>query len=465
MFIKSRSEFFKKNLFALLILLSLLIHGIIFFLSPQASQILNMTSLRESFIREPDEYVVTFEVENTDLQKKDITNKHKKGKETEKKYKTFTDTSDNLKDEEPSVETDKIGEKGAIAKDNFPNDQKPINNQPHAEGRSDAPLLGKGQLKLPRVINKEQKSVEQIQVEKELLSEGNVLRSSGKQNKGKKVSEKKEESLKINEHTTQKPLKENDKDGRTLTQEEKELQKQKGKLIADNKKMNQPYRKPLPKHDGIHVIDAPEDIKGDPAESKKLSALQSTEKEGEKNLFEEMPPETEQKTDTHSEIYEGATNKTKNDAGEQNVTNKMKKTRPALNVNAANGEGSADEPVLFEDTISNAEVPGAPSFNVKKHKYAAYFKHIRNRISVHWLYKYGTRAEISLKTEEDEPIIIEFKVLPDGVIDSVNIVSDAGNLLLASKLASSIKSASPLDPFPSHLKEPSIDVRFNFYFF
>ena len=57
------------------------------------------------------------------------------------------------------------------------------------------------------------------------------------------------------------------------------------------------------------------------------------------------------------------------------------------------------------------------------------------------------------------------RYLPDGSIDGVKVVDDAGNFNLASRLISSVKNASPLNPFPSNIKEPSIDVRFNFYFF
>ena len=148
----------------------------------------------------------------------------------------------------------------------------------------------------------------------------------------------------------------------------------------------------------------------------------------------------------------------------QESSGELKKPKISINVNAKT-EGANNDPVLFEDTISNASIPGAPSFNVKKHEYADYFKHIRDRISLYWFLGYGTRAEIKLETKNDKPVIIEFKVLPNGSIDGVKIVDDAGNFNLASRLVSSIKNAEPLNPFPVNIKEPSIDVRFNFYFF
>ncbi|KKO18506.1 MAG: hypothetical protein BROFUL_02776 [Candidatus Brocadia fulgida] len=148
----------------------------------------------------------------------------------------------------------------------------------------------------------------------------------------------------------------------------------------------------------------------------------------------------------------------------QESPGEVKKPKVSFNVNAKT-EGANNDPVLFEDTISNAAIPGAPSFNVKKHEYANYFKHIRDRISLYWFLGYGTRAELKLETRDDKPVIVEFKVLPDGSVGEVKIVDDAGNFNLASRLVSSIKNAAPLNPFPSNIKEPSIDVRFNFYFF
>ena len=149
---------------------------------------------------------------------------------------------------------------------------------------------------------------------------------------------------------------------------------------------------------------------------------------------------------------------------EEESPGELKKPKVSFNVNAKQ-EGSNKDPALFEDTISNAAIQGAPSFNVQKHEYGSYFKHIRDRISLYWFLGYGTRAEIKLETKDDKPIIIEFKVLPDGSIDGVKVVDDAGNFNLASRLIFSVKNASPLNPFPSNIKEPSIDVRFNFYFF
>ena len=70
----------------------------------------------------------------------------KKKKKLKKKYKIFTDTSDNTENEETHVDTDKIGEKGFCSKDNFPDSNQPVSNEPHAEGHSKAPLLGREEI-------------------------------------------------------------------------------------------------------------------------------------------------------------------------------------------------------------------------------------------------------------------------------------------------------------------------------
>src|SRR5574342_280618 len=125
MFVKLRTDFFNKNLFPFLIAASLAVHGIIIFLTPQGYQFLSFKSLRDSFIREPSEYAVMMELEDTDAQREDTSLDTKQNKNEDdlkkeaekKKYKIFTDTSDNTEDEKPGVESDKIGEKGSLAKD------------------------------------------------------------------------------------------------------------------------------------------------------------------------------------------------------------------------------------------------------------------------------------------------------------------------------------------------------------
>ena len=84
------------------------------------------------------------QIEDTSLDTKEDELKKLKKEAEKKKYKIFTDTSDNTEDEKPGVESDKIGEKGSVAKDNFPDSDQPVNNEPHAEGRIQSAAHGQG---------------------------------------------------------------------------------------------------------------------------------------------------------------------------------------------------------------------------------------------------------------------------------------------------------------------------------
>ena len=150
MFLKRSAEFFSKNQFYVLIAVSVIIHSLAISLSPQTKHFISQLSLRNSVVREPGSDIVEIElVDNTPPEAEKVDASSKKEEEMEKKeevkkYKIFTDTSDITADEDTNEDTDKIGEKSAVAKDFFPDDGKPVNNKPHAEGHSQAPLLGKG---------------------------------------------------------------------------------------------------------------------------------------------------------------------------------------------------------------------------------------------------------------------------------------------------------------------------------
>ncbi len=507
MFIKFRTKFFHKNPFLLLIAASLAIHGLIIFLSPKANQIFTLRSIRESFIREPSEYSVVLELENpedakrekkTDLDKEQNKNEQKKeDKNVKKKDKTFIDTSDNKEDEKTNVDTDKIGEKGSVAKDNFPDTKQPINNEPHAEGRSDAPLLGKGVITSP---HENQEQVQEPGVTKQSPVSGdasyyknspprfaNLPQGLGKQgeplrahqmvqpqiipenNKGKTVEGELPKPDKIPmkaENIKQTAKKERVAIGHSIRQEEgtEPISYREGLLFTDKQdeinngsKLEEDSLLPLQEQEIIEN-DESELKKEDVKEEKPHEATRKKNTKGDAVLESEKPPLPTELPDVEPQ------RRLERGLDEQENPGELAKPKVSFSVNAKE-QGSSKDPVLFEDTISNAVIPGAPSFHAKKHEYAAYFKHIRERISLYWFLGYGTRAEIKLETIDDKPIVVEFKVLPNGTIDGVKIVDDAGNFQLASRLISSIKNAAPLNPFPSYVKEPSIDVRFNFYFF
>ncbi len=497
MFFKIRSEFFSKNLFLLLIVASLAIHAVLIFMSPQANQIFSLRSLRDSFIREPSEYAVTLELENADDRrentasqntKEDETGQEKKDDSEKKKYKIFTDTSENAKDEETTADTDKIGEKGAIAKDNFPDDKQSVNNEPHAEGHSKAPLLGKGKSGAPydsRRQSHEQEVTAQAIIPEDSVHDkdspalyANLPKGLEKQEsppaKPLRMPQSQLPSEERRENTSEEKTTKPDKTIKT----ENTVQPSKRERLTIGRSISQEEAtEHLPPSEGMLFTEKRNEI----------NTEAETEEESLQPLLRKQ--KTREETDTDAKEISETQEMKRMDAAipelpvlppelpgiepqrrlergldEQESPEESKKPKVSFAVNAKT-EGANHDPVLFEDTISNAVIPGAPSFNVKRHEYADYFKHIRDRISLYWFLGYGTRAEIKLETRDDKPIIVEFKVLPDGSIDGVKIVDDAGNFNLASRLVSSIKNAAPLNPFPSHIKEPSIDVRFNFYFF
>ncbi|MCF6159219.1 MAG: hypothetical protein E3K32_11790 [wastewater metagenome] len=489
---KSCTEFFHKNLFYFIIAASLAIHALVIFLSPQANRILNLSSFRERFVRMPDEYVVTLEIENTDTRKEQASDTKQKEiekaqeKELEKKkYKTFTDTSDNKEDEETEVDTDKIGEKGSVAKDNFPDDKQPVNKEPHAEGHTKAPLLGKGNpadIQQPR----EQEATPQVLVTEEGTRDNNTPPRYADLPKGLEKQPLRysqtppvEESFQPQEIKKNMVKEETVISGETI-QKERSLQTPKMEKLTLGRSIEQETES-IPLQEGIVFTDKQDEInRGSETRDESLPLFQEeklTENEANRTTEKLIEQSIERKEAKDPDILKPETpvpfmekqdieSQREFERGLDEQENPYASEKPRVTFGVkAKPEESNREPVLFEETISNAAVPGAPSFNVKKHEYADYFKHIRDRISLYWFLGYGTRAEIKLETKNNKPIVIEFKVLPDGSIDEITILDDAGNFPLASRLISSVKNAAPLNPFPTKIKEPSIDVRFNFYFF
>ena len=494
MFLKRSAEFFSKNQFYVLIAVSVIIHSLAISLSPQTKHFISQLSLRNSVVREPGSDIVEIElVDNTPPEAEKVDASSKKEEEMEKKeevkkYKIFTDTSDITADEDTNEDTDKIGEKSAVAKDFFPDDGKPVNNKPHAEGHSQAPLLGKGGALSP--ANEQQQPHKEENKPQPDHAEGNASKNTppryanlpkgisqpqqtGSPNKpqppqqqaptvksAEVIAEMEEAALDAvssPEKPPQTPGRERLVIGQEVEDEEvmETLPDDEAVFVTKEragieKKPKEPEEKPLPPLREIK------------AEEKKIAKAEKP-----REVIKEMnaPPVKMEPPAKASELpgYEPSRNEERG-LDEDDSLGETAKPKVFFNVNAK-PEGTGKDPVLFEDTISNAAIPGAPTFNVKKHEYADYFKHIRDRISLYWFLGYGTRAEIKLETKDDKPVIIEFKVYPNGSIGDVKIVDDAGNFNLASRLISSVEKASPINPFPPKIKEPSIDVRFNFYFF
>ena len=132
---------------------------------------------------------------------------------------------------------------------------------------------------------------------------------------------------------------------------------------------------------------------------------------------------------------------------------------------SVNGKSAYNIPApSLNADLSNTSLFGKPSFNIRKHEYAKYYKHIRDKISLYWLLYFGTDQSIKFTTEDNRPVIVEFKIRPSGKITDVIISDDAGNPFLASRTQTTVINTQ-LDEFPPFIEEEFIDVKFNFFFF
>jgi hypothetical protein len=494
MFLKRSTEFLSKNQFYVLIAVSVIIHSLAISLSPQAKHLISQLGIRNSSVRAPGGDIVEIElVDNTPPEAKKADTSSKKDeeqgkKEEAKKYKIFTDTSDITADEDNKEDSDKIGEKAAVAKDLFPDDGKPVNNKPHAEGRSQAPLLGKGGATSPS--NERQQPQKEENKPQPEQAEGNASKNIPPRfaNLPKGISQP-QQTGSPNKPQPPRPQAPTVKPAEAIAEMEEaaldavsspEKPPQtpgRARMVIGQEIEDEEVMETLPNDDAVFITKEragiekipkePEEKPAPPSQEIKTEEKKMAKAEKPREVMKEMnaPPVKVEPPARTSELpgYEPS-RKEERGLDEDDSPGETAKPKVFFNVNAKT-DGAGKDPVLFEDTISNAAIPGAPTFNVKKHEYADYFKHIRDRISLYWFLGYGTRAEIKLETKDDKPIIIEFKVYPNGAIDDVKIVDDAGNFNLASRLISSVEKASPINPFPPKIKEPSIDVRFNFYFF
>ncbi|MEK6620883.1 MAG: hypothetical protein AABZ13_00185, partial [Planctomycetota bacterium] len=454
MFLKRSTEFLSKNQFYVLIAVSVIIHSLAISLSPQAKHLISQLGIRNSSVRAPGGDIVEIElVDNTPPEAKKADTSSKKDeeqgkKEEAKKYKIFTDTSDITADEDNKEDSDKIGEKAAVAKDLFPDDGKPVNNKPHAEGHSQAPLLGKGGAPSPVNERQQQPQKEENKPQPE-QAEGNASKNTPPRyaNLPKGISQPQQTGSPNKPQPPQQQaptvksaeviaeMEEAALDA--VSSPEKPPQTPgRARLVIGQEVEDEEVMETLPNNDAVFITKEragiekipkePEEKPAPPSQEIKTEEKKMAKAEKPREVMKEMnaPPVKMEPPAKASELpgYEPS-RKEERGLDEEDNLGEIAKPKVFFNVNAK-PEGTGKDPVLFEDTISNAAIPGAPTFNVKKHEYADYFKHIRDRISLYWFLGYGTRAEIKLETKDDKPIIIEFKVYPNGAIDDVKIVDD-----------------------------------------
>ncbi|MDO8137658.1 MAG: hypothetical protein Q6354_08460, partial [Candidatus Brocadiales bacterium] len=353
-----------------------------------------------------------------------------KEEEEVKKRQLFQDTASSPMDEEVKEETDMVGEKGTLAADTAP-DEGPMDGKPKLSGESEVPAIGGLPGEGPGLA----------EVMEELKAEAFLIEGESPQEEVEEIEASDSGSVEGQEVAVEKP-----------SETPSEVQS----AEADLAKLAEEV--PAPKETQVAEASPDKTLTEESLLEEKLELLKDEVKERLQSIPEKpkelayVPPMEARKRSEASPRQ-----------GAKASTPTKKRPKVAISFNAKTMAGGEPMP-LMEAEDSNAPREGKEAFAVKKDEYAPYYRHIRDRITWYWVLRYGTRQEIKLETENNLPIIVEFKVYPEGVVKEAKIVQEAGNHLLASYVKDTVADTR-FKQFPPYVKEEYIDVRFNFYFF
>ncbi len=461
MHLKPHFVYENKTIFVYFLTISGIIHLIIIFstssLSPFLKPELNFDDSRPK----ENNYVIEIDLESGNQEEERLEEEEPAKEEEvveEQEYveeelvkeeeQLFVDTSESVVDEETQTDTNKIGEKGSIAKDMYAKDND-INDKPRLESDVEAP--GETPDDLATTVTQ---------------SSGMPIAVSQNEPVEEVADEPTQELV---EEETAKSLPEvSDSEELPVAEEvEKSDEIQDDKVVRDTKTTDIEEASSQVFDDADEMVEA-EDVESTIQESDvAILKAESPEKIEIEIENEEIKKETEKEADNVEEYKKTASipksifEELLEGSGE-NIAKKQSQIK-ASKVQPNNVPAGDDAP-FFEDNISNASVIGAESFNVKKHEYAPYYKHIRDKIRLYWLLQYGTDQSINQVTKDYKPVVVTFKVLASGEIVNVVIVNSAGNELLASKIRISIRNTT-LNTFPEYIDEEHIDVKFSYFFY
>jgi hypothetical protein len=425
-----------KTILAYFLAISCLLHLIFIFSSSSLSHFLTPEFNLSDYASKKDNYVIEIELESGKEEEKSIEDEEELKEEEEEteedlpkeKRQLFVDTADKAIDEEPQADTERVGEKGSIAKDMYAGEDN-VNDEPRLE--SDAELPGDA----PDVLASAERQESGLPIEATY---------------GEPVEEVVEEEAQ--------PLVEEEIADSSSDVSESEMPPVNEEVEA----FNEPQEEPVAK-DADSQIEDIDKIATTPESD--VVILETESVETETDVTEESTDKTTEPVEEYTETASIPRNMIKDiiEDSKESIPDKVQKDSVTPEPQPKNIPAGDSAP-FFEDNISNAPIQGKESFNVKKHEYAPYYKHIRDKISWYWLLQYGTDASINLETNDYKPVVVEFKVLPSGKIANVTIANSAGNELLSSKVQKSIQNTI-LNKFPEYVNEKYINVRFNFYFF
>ena len=348
----------------------------------------------------------------------------------EEKRQLFVDTPENAVDEETQADTNKIGEKGSIARDMYTGEDN-VNDKPRLESDVDFPG----------------------EVPEELASaafqESGLPIDASYGESSEVVPEEITQPVVVEETVDSLP-EVSDGEELPVDNETESFEKMQNKLVVQDIEAGDIDKIESAMLESDVVITETE--LSESMEDEVAVVEEETEK-----IIEPVEEYTETASipkDMMKEIIEG---------NKESIANKVQNNITASEPQTNNIPAGVDAP-FFEDKISNSAITGKESFNIKKHEYAPYYKHIKDKIRLYWLLQFGTDASINQETDDFKPVVVIFKALPSGKITDVKIIDSAGNELLASKVQSSIQN-TPLDKFPEYIDEKCINVKFSYYFF
>ena len=430
-----------KTVFIYFLTISGIIHLIFVFSTSSLSHLLKPSFSFSDNVSKKRNYVIEIDLGSEKEKEESIQDEEELKEEVEsdkedlpeEKRQLFVDTPENAIDEEPQADTNKIGEKGSIARDMYTGEDN-VNDKPRLE--SDVVFPGE----VPEELDSAAFQESGLPVD---ASYGEISEVVSEELTPLIVEEETVDSL---------PQVPEVSDG-----EESPVDSE---IESFEKMQNEP------------VV---QDIKAEDIDKIESATLESdvviTETEPSESMEDEaavMEERTEKITEPVEEYTKTASipkimMKELIEGGKESIANKVQNNITASGPQANNIPAGDDAP-FFEDKISNSAITGKESFNIKKHEYAPYYKHIKDKIRLYWLLQFGTDASINQETNDFKPVVVTFKALPSGKITDVKIVDSAGNELLASKVQSSIQN-TPLDKFPEYIDEKYINVKFSYYFF
>ncbi len=456
MHLKPHFVYENKSIFIYFLAISGILHLIFIFSTSSLSHFLKPEFNFSDYGTKESNYVVEIDLESDEQKEEYVENEELSEEEElieadvhEEKRQLFVDTSGQTEDDETQAETNKIGEKGSIAKDMYSGGNN-INDKPRLESESDFP----GEVPDEFAAAVSQESAMPLDVS---LSE--PVEDVAEETVKNLVEE--EAAASLSEVDNSEELSVNDEvDEFDVTEDESVVQDVNDVDIEEMSSQTMSSQDTEPVENVEEIVS--------PVMESDVVVLKTELMESNDADTDVVEEELEKTTDPVEEYTETASipkalmKEIVEDRG-GSVTNKVQNKYKSSEPRVIDVPAGDDTP-FFEDNISNAPMTGAESFNVKKHEYAPYYKQIKDKIRLYWLLQYGTDASINQVTKGYKPIVVIFKVFPSGKIKNVEIVDSAGNELLASKIRVSIQNTT-LNKFPDYINEKHIDVKFSYFFF